>query len=121
LPRTLSRGPGLESRRSQNSVFNKLPDIPLAEMKAGFQAGATRRRADNEGLLLRFMGLSAVGVLYADRETIEVYARLFAELRGAGTPIPTNDLWIASLAVQHQLTLATRDAHFAKVRQVALL
>lgn len=32
MPRTLSRGPGLESRRSQNSVFNKLPDIPCLKL-----------------------------------------------------------------------------------------
>jgi len=65
--------------------------------------------------------LRSVEVLYADRETTEVYARLFLQLRQAGTPIPTNDLWIASLAIQHELALITRDAHFAKVPQVALL
>lgn len=98
-----------------------VPFIALAEIKAGFLGGDPRRRAQNESLLLRFLRLRSVDVLYADRETTEVYARLFLQLRQAGTPIPTNDLWIASLAIQHELALLTRDAHFAKVPQVALL
>ncbi|MBX3424918.1 MAG: PIN domain-containing protein [Pirellulales bacterium] len=32
-----------------------------------------------------------------------------------GTPIPTNDVWIAAQALQHNLTLDTRDEHFRKV------
>ena len=62
--------------------------------------------------------MPGVGVLYADRETTEVYARLFWLLKRAASPIPINDLWIASLAVQHQLTLASRDEHFTKLPQV---
>ena len=95
--------------------------VTLGEIRAGFLGGHSRRRAYNEALLMRFLGLPAVGVLYPDRETTDVYARLFVQLRQAGTPIPTNDLWIASLAVQHQLALLTRDSHFAKVPQVSLL
>jgi predicted nucleic acid-binding protein len=60
-----------------------------------------------------------VSVLCADHQTTDVYARLFQQLRRAGTPIPTNDLWIASLAVQHQLMLLSRDEHFAKLPQVS--
>jgi predicted nucleic acid-binding protein len=41
-------------------------------------------------------------------------------LRAAGTPIPTNDLWIASLAVQHELLLVSRDKHFRNVAQIAM-
>ena len=93
-----------------------LPFIALAEIKAGFLAG--RRSAANEALLLAFLQLSHVGVVYADHETTELYARLFLQLRRAGTPIPTNDLWIASLAVQHQLFLVSRDRHFDKLPQV---
>jgi len=89
----------------------------LAELKAGFLGGS--KVATNEGLLAQFLSGPNVEVLYADRETTDVYARLFQFLRGAGTPIPTNDLWIASLAVQHQLILLSRDEHFQKLPQVA--
>ncbi len=98
-----------------------IPFVTLGEIKAGFLAGDPRRRAHNEALLLGFLRLPSVSIVYADQETTEVYARLFFQLRQAGTPIPTNDLWIASLSVQHQLTLLTRDSHFAKVAQVSRL
>ena len=98
-----------------------IPFVALAEIKAGFLGGDARRRAPNEALLLKFLSLPSVGVVYADSETLEIYARLFNQLREAGTPIPTNDLWIGSLAVQHQLSLLTRDAHFAKVPQISRL
>ena len=98
-----------------------IPFVTLGEIKAGFLGGNPGRRAHNEALLLRFLRLPSVGIVYADQETTEVYARLYFQLRQAGTPIPTNDLWIASLAIQHQLVLLTRDSHFAKVPQVSLL
>ena len=94
-----------------------IPFVVLAETKAGFLVGS--RRGENEALVLALMNQPDVGVLYADRETTDVYARLYSQLRQAGSPIPSNDLWIASLAVQHQLILLTRDEHFARLPQVA--
>src|SRR5438067_2306361 len=76
-----------------------VPYVALAEIKAGFAGGDQRRRPHNEGLLLWFLRFPSVFSLYPDAETTEVYARLFVQLRQAGTPIPTNDIWIASLAV----------------------
>ena len=94
-----------------------IPFVVLAEIKAGFLVG-TRRRP-SEAALHAFLNLPGVGTLFADRETTDIYARLYVHLRESGTPIPTNDLWIASLAVQHQLMLLTRDEHFDKLPQVA--
>lgn len=58
--------------------------------------------------------------LLPDAETTEHYARLFAHLRGQGTPIPANDLRIAAQAVQHGLTLCTSDAHFRHLPQLSI-
>ena len=68
--------------------------------------------------LERFLASPRVGVLYADEATTRSYAGLFAQLRRQGTPIPTNDLWIAALAVQHGLALHSRDAHFDSIPQL---
>jgi tRNA(fMet)-specific endonuclease VapC len=38
-----------------------------------------------------------------------------AALRTSGRMIPDNDIWIAASAMQHGLTLATRDQHFQAV------
>ena len=105
------------ARKLEEAVEVHIPFVTLAEIKAGFLVG--RRTAENEGLLAAFLRLPGVSVLFADLETTDVYARLFQQLRRAGTPIPANDLWIASLAVQHQLMLLSRDEHFAKLPQVS--
>ncbi len=111
------RGESATVRIVEQAAEVWIPFVTLAEIKAGFLAG--NRTAENERLLHEFLLLPGVALLYADRETTDVYARLFVQLRRAGTPIPTNDLWIASLAVQHQLLLLSRDEHFDILPQIA--
>jgi len=52
------------------------------------------------------------------RETAEHYARIFVQLKRAGTPVPDNDLWIAAIALEFDLTLITRDRHFERIPQL---
>ena len=94
-----------------------LPFVVLGELRAGFAAGKAGRR--NETGLVTFLSSPRVEVLYADEQTTHHYASIFAQLRQAGTPIPTNDLWIAALAVQNDLTLCTVDHHFSHVPQLS--
>ena len=93
-----------------------IPLVVLAEIKAGFLGGTERHR--NEILLRKLLSKTTVGVLLPDRETAEHHARLFVQLKRAGTPVPDNDLWIAALALQHDLLLITRDKHFEKIPQL---
>ncbi len=53
-----------------------------------------------------------------DLDTAAYYARLRDELRTAGRPIPSNDTWIAALAVQHGPPVVSRDEHFDQVRRI---
>ena len=94
-----------------------IPLVVLAEIKAGFLGGTERHR--NEILLRKLLSKTTVGVLLPDRETAEHYARLFVQLKRSGTPVPDNDLWIAALALQHDLLLITRDRHFKNIPQLA--
>ena len=93
-----------------------VPLIVLAEIKAGFHGRSQQHR--NELLLQSLLTKPTVGILLPERETAEHYARLFVQLKRAGTPIPDNDLWIAALVLQHDLTLITRDGHFQQVPQM---
>jgi tRNA(fMet)-specific endonuclease VapC len=93
-----------------------IPLIVLAEIKAGFLGGSQQHR--NENVLRNFLAKATVGILTPVRETAEHYARLFVQLKRAGTPLPDNDLWIAALALQHDLGLITRDRHFDKIPQL---
>jgi len=88
-----------------------IPLIVLGEIKAGF-LGGNNRRYQNEVLLQKLLAKPTVRILRPGLETAEHYARLFVQLKHAGTPIPDNDLWIAALALERNLVLVTRDRHF---------
>jgi len=51
-------------------------------------------------------------LLGVDSSTAEQYASVYAALRRAGRPIPSNDMWIAATALQHGFALFTFDKHF---------
>jgi tRNA(fMet)-specific endonuclease VapC len=93
-----------------------LPFVVLAELRAGFAFG--RRQAENERTLLRFLLKEGVRVLFADDQTSHHYAAVFRQLRTQGTPIPTNDMWLAALVLQHNLALHARDRHFDHLPQL---
>jgi tRNA(fMet)-specific endonuclease VapC len=96
-----------------------LPFIVLAELRAGFACGTKGK--DNERLFSQFLNTPRVSVLYPDGQTTHHYARLFFQLRRQGTPIPTNDLWIAAVVTQHNLTLLTTDHHFEHLPQIPII
>ena len=96
-----------------------VPFVVLAELRAGFAGGA--QPAENEANLIRFLDSRRVDLVFADEDTTHHYGRLFQQLRRQGTPIPTNDLWIAALVVQHQLRLFARDTHFDHLPQIPRL
>ena len=59
--------------------------------------------------------LLEVSVILPDSDTAKFYGRVKNALRSKARPIPDNDLWIAALAIQHNLVLASRDDHFLLV------
>ena len=54
-------------------------------------------------------------ILDCDVKTAENYGRVRHQLKLKGRPIPENDIWIAAVALQYDLTLVTRDQHFNEV------
>ncbi len=93
-----------------------LPFVVLGELRAGFVHG--RRQADNERTLRQFLLKDGVHVLFADDQTTHHYASVFRQLWKQGTPIPTNDMWLAALVLQHNLALHARDKHFEHLPQL---
>ena len=59
------------------------------------------------------------GEFLLDISTARIYGRVKNALRQSGKPIPENDIWIAAVALQHDLTLITQDAHFEHVLGLA--
>lgn len=93
-----------------------LPFVVLAELRAGFAHG--RKQEENEATLRRFLLKDGVRSLFADDQTTHHYGSLFRQLRKQGTPIPTNDMWLAALVLQHNLVLHARDRHFDHLPQL---
>ncbi len=112
----LCRGDAEVLDRVASAEAVSLPFIVIGELRAGFQAGARAR--GNERVLQRFLAKPTVDILLASEETTMHYANLYRQLREQGTPVPTNDLWIAALVIEHRLTLYSRDFHFDHLPQV---
>lgn len=96
-----------------------VPFIVLAEIRVGAQS---IKRADAQVRILgELLQQPGVRVVQSSDSTTHHYAALYARLRKAGTPIPTNDLWIAALAIEHELLLYSRDAHFDLIPSIPRL
>ena len=95
-----------------------VPLIVVGEMKAGFLGGTEAMK--NEVLFRALLAKPTVEILLPGRETAEQYARVFVQLRRQGKPIPDNDLWIAAMALEHDLDLITRDVHFKSIPQLRI-
>jgi tRNA(fMet)-specific endonuclease VapC len=93
-----------------------VPTVALGELRTGFLLGGKRRR--NEVELDTFLDHPIVEVLPVDAEASRHYADIVAELRRAGTPLPTNDIWIAAIAARNGATVLTCDDHFERIARV---
>ena len=87
--------------------------VVLGELMFGFRNG-TRFKKNmmdlNQFLAHESVFFAEIGAITADR-----YSRIAAQLKRLGTPIPSNDLWIAAQTVEHGAELITFDQHFNKI------
>lgn len=93
-----------------------VPAITLGELRTGFRRGSRGER--NEGELRAFLDNPVVSVLVVDEEASRHYAAIVADLRRAGTPLPTNDIWIAATAARTGSWVLTLDRHFERIARV---
>jgi len=100
-------------RRAQEIL---LPSVVLGELLGGFEAGSQARRNRDE--LDLFLESPRVRPVTLGQATAERYAVIYASLRTAGHPLPTNDLWIAASAMEHGAELVTLDRDFTHVAQI---
>ncbi len=94
-----------------------LPLTALGELYKGVFKSSQPQK--NRLLLETF--LQTVAVLHPDTATALHYAQISADLERKGTPIPENDIWIAAVALECSMPLATRDAHFGQITGLQLL
>ena len=94
-----------------------VPSIVCGEFEAGAQ-GTSRRERESLAAFNRLLRLSHFSVAVISRRTSRIYASLHASLKKAGTPIPTNDIWIAAVTIEHEGVLLTNDRHLLSVERL---
>lgn len=111
------RGVTTVSQRLAETQTRYLPTVALGELHYGGHRSA--RPDENLRLLERWLRI--VVLLAVTPATAGHYGRSKDQLARAGTPIPENDLWIAAVALEHGLPVATCDAHFSHVPGLVVL
>jgi tRNA(fMet)-specific endonuclease VapC len=96
-----------------------VPVTVLGELHAGFELGA--RREVNRRQLDEFLALPGVETIAMTVEIAERYGVLVRQLTRQGTPIPTNDIWIAAAVLETGARLVTYDSHFEKIPGLIIL
>jgi predicted nucleic acid-binding protein len=93
-----------------------VPAVTEGELHVGFLLGT--RREQNEVELRDFMANPIVERLPIDAEVSRHYADIVVDLRRAGTPVPTNDIWIAATAARASAVVLSTDRHFDAISRV---
>ena len=87
--------------------------ISIGELFSGFRGG--NREEENRHELGQFLDSPRTCLYLLDENTAEYYSSVLGQLKEQGTPIPTNDIWIAATAFQYGLPLYTFDKHFSSI------
>ena len=87
--------------------------IVLGELMFGFRNGT--RFKENMEDLNRFLDHEAVELVQIGKISSDRYSRIAEQLKRQGTPIPTNDIWIAAQTMEHGAELITSDEHFENI------
>jgi tRNA(fMet)-specific endonuclease VapC len=95
-----------------------VPSVVLGELYSGFQMGKQLKRNTHE--LELFLANPGVFCMDITKSVAERYGLVIKILQDNGTPIPTNDIWIASLVLETGAKLLTRDSHFEHVPGIAI-
>lgn len=90
-----------------------LPVVVAGELLAGFKLGS--RYLANRQKLENFLAEPNVRLAQPTLATADWYGRIWTDLRRQGTPIPTNDIWIAAQTLEEGATLISRDRHFENI------
>lgn len=103
----------LDKLSDAEAVF--VPAIVLGELYYG--AHKSSQPVENADHIVAFAAQNTI--LACDEETARAYGVFKSQLRAKGKPLPENDIWIGALAHQYDLTLITRDRHFAEMDEIS--
>ena len=91
-----------------------VPVVAYAEVVAGTESGTKRAKATREALSA-LMVTPNTRLLPVSEATVRYYSKTYNLLKKNGTPIPTNDIWVAAATLEAGGVLFTRDRHFLNI------
>ncbi len=98
------------------NLLKKLKNIFILSIVVGeLFYGAFKSANQNQNIDKLKSFIDKVSIIYCDEETAYEYGKIKYQLKKMGRPVPENDLWIASIASQYNLTLITYDNHFKEI------
>ncbi len=90
-----------------------LSPVVLGELMFGFRSGNKFKK--NMDDISEFLNHDVVELVDMGKITSDRYSRIATQLKQQGTPIPTNDIWIAAQSMEHGAELISSDQHFEKI------
>ena len=93
-----------------------MPIPVIAELKIGFILGSMFERNTRD--LENFLSRDSCIILDCDIQTTQFYAEISSYAQKHGKALSHNDLWIAALAVQHNIPLLTLDKDFLGLKEL---
>ncbi len=100
-------------RKLQKVDMIGLSAISIGELLAGFKI--RKKRSEQISQFEEFLDSPRVELYSVSYSTADFYSEIYLKLRKAGTPIPTNDIWIAATALEHGFRIFTLDKHFRDI------
>lgn len=94
----------------QHAALIGISPIVIGELIAGFDGG--NKTKQNKIELQKFLESSRIIVYPITLDTSHFFSQVYCTLKSKGKPIPTNDMWIASQALEHGCVICTHDKHF---------
>ena len=91
-----------------------VPVVAYAEVVAGAETDTKRARLTLDALA-KLMSTPNTRLLPVSEMTVRYYSKIFNQLKKNGTPIPTNDIWIAAATLEAGGVLFTNDRHFLNI------
>ena len=110
---------GLWAKEMESAASVSISAVSLGELYFGFRKGS--RYVQNLAVLDGFLGSRFVEIVEVNQAVSKVFGELLAYLQTQGTPLPTNDIWIAASARVRGATLLTSDKHFKHLPQVRVM
>jgi predicted nucleic acid-binding protein len=107
----------VEIYKSMDEAF--VATIVVGELLYGVNKSDRRMQEANRKEINE--AIETLSVLGVNEDIAQIYADIKHSLLKTGYTLPENDIWIAAIAKQNNLSVATYDAHFEYIEGIKII